>query len=149
MPLSFELIFHSPSIPSHDSVSSRIVLIQTFYNPSDEPTGRAKYVFPLPANAAVCAFDLELEDGSVIVGEVKEKEEAALAFDNAVKRGKVAALVERVTDDSKRYCSYDKCRYRSVLRYAVFAISVGSIPAATRVVAHLTVCVKFVFILSA
>ncbi|KAF8550227.1 VIT-domain-containing protein [Imleria badia] len=100
-------------------VSSRIVLTQTFYNPSNEPTARAKYVFPLPENAAVCAFELELEDGSVIIGEVKEKEEAALAFTRAVEQGKTSALVERVTDD-------------------IFTISVGSIPATTRVIAHLT-----------
>ena len=90
-------------------VSSRIVLSQTFHNPSDKPTGRAKYVFPLPANAAVCAFELELEDGSVIVGEIKEKEEAALTFTHAVEQGQAAALVERVTDDSKPYQAYDKC----------------------------------------
>ena len=114
--ISSELIFHSSDIPCDHKVSSRIVLTQTFYNPSDEPTGRAKYVFPLPANAAVCAFELELEDGSIIVGEVKEKEEAALTFTQAVQQGAVAALVERVTDDSKRYCPYDtKCRYRCAL----------------------------------
>ncbi|KAH0831411.1 hypothetical protein J3R83DRAFT_14082 [Lanmaoa asiatica] len=112
--------------PICNIVSSRIVLTQTFYNPSDEPTGRAKYVFPLPANAAVCAFELELEDGSVIVGEVKEKQEAALTFARAVEQGKTTALVERVTDD------------RCVLRHAVFTISVGSIPATTRVTACLT-----------
>ncbi|KAG8219177.1 VIT domain-containing protein, partial [Butyriboletus roseoflavus] len=100
-------------------ISSRIVLSQTFYNPSDEPTGRAKYVFPLPANAAVCAFELELEDGSVIIGEVKEKEEAALTFTRAVEQGKPTALVERVTDD-------------------IFTMSVGSIPATTRVTVYLT-----------
>ena len=88
-------------------MSSRIVLTQTFYNPSSEPTARAKYVFPLPANSAVCAFDLELEDGSIVVGEVKEKGEAALDFTRAVEQGKTAALVERVTDDSKPYQSYD------------------------------------------
>lgn len=94
---------HTHCQPSHDIVSSRVVLIQTFYNPSDEPTGGGKYVFPLPANAAVCAFDLEQEDGSVIVGEVKEKEEAARTFTRAVEQGRTAALVERVTDDSKPY----------------------------------------------
>lgn len=93
---------------SHDIVSSRIVLIQTFYNPSDEPTGRAKYVFPLPASAAVCVFELELEDGSVIVGEAKEKQEAALTFTRAIEQGRTTALVESVTDDSKPYQPYDK-----------------------------------------
>ncbi|KIJ07184.1 hypothetical protein PAXINDRAFT_182540, partial [Paxillus involutus ATCC 200175] len=100
-------------------VSARIVLTQTFHNPSDRPTGRAKYVFPLPANAAVCAFELEFEDGRVIVGEVKEKEEAARAFSNALEDGRTAGLVERVTDD-------------------IFTISVGSVPAAQNVTARLT-----------
>lgn len=94
--------------PSHDTVSSRIVLTQTFYNPSNEPTGRAKYVFPLPANAAVCAFELELEDGSAIIGEVKGKDEAALAFSRAVEQGKTSALVERMTGDSELYQPYDE-----------------------------------------
>ncbi|KAG6380483.1 hypothetical protein JVT61DRAFT_8636 [Boletus reticuloceps] len=66
-----------------------------------------KVCFPLPANAAVCAFELELEDGTVIVGEVKEKEDAALNFTRAVEQGKTAALVERVTDDSKLYQASD------------------------------------------
>lgn len=102
LPLSFELIFrHRTLVGSRDTVSSRIVLAQTFYNSSDEPTGNAKYVFPLPANAAVCAFELELGDGSVVIGEVMEKEEAALTFTRAVEQGKTTALVERVTDDSK------------------------------------------------
>ncbi|KAG9310061.1 hypothetical protein JVU11DRAFT_9666 [Chiua virens] len=100
-------------------VSSRVVLTQTFYNSSSEATGKAKYVFPLPASAAVCAFEFEMEDEVVIVGEVKEKEEAAFAYMRAVEQGKTAALVERVTDD-------------------IFTISVGSIPATTRVTARLT-----------
>ncbi|KAF9220068.1 VIT-domain-containing protein [Gyrodon lividus] len=100
-------------------VSARIVITQTFHNPSETPTGRAKYVFPLPANAAVCAFQLEFEDGRVIVGEVKEKEEAAQAFTNAVAEGRTAGLVEMVTDD-------------------IFTISVGSIPPSENVTARLT-----------
>jgi len=49
-----------------------------------------------------------MEDGSVIIGEVKEKEEAALSFTRAVEQGKTAALVERVTDDSKPNRPYGK-----------------------------------------
>ncbi|KIJ64831.1 hypothetical protein HYDPIDRAFT_28189 [Hydnomerulius pinastri MD-312] len=100
-------------------VSARIVLTQIFDNPSDSPTGRAKYVFPLPASAAVCAFELEFADGRVIVGEVKDKEGAAQAFTNAVEAGQTAGLVERVTDD-------------------IFTISVGSIPARQKVTARIT-----------
>ncbi|KIM54503.1 hypothetical protein SCLCIDRAFT_1221885 [Scleroderma citrinum Foug A] len=95
-------------------VSARIVLTQSFRNTSDQPTARAKYVFPLPERSAVCAFELERADGCVVIGTVKEKEAAAQTFEAAVAAGKTAGLVESVTDD-------------------IFAISVGSIPAAQQV----------------
>jgi hypothetical protein len=81
-------------------VSARVVLSQVFENVSESPTSRAKYVFPLPASAAACAFELEHADGRVIVGVAKEKSEAAQAFQSAVDAGKTAGLVEWVTDDS-------------------------------------------------
>jgi len=71
-----------------------------FENESESPTSRAKYVFPLPASAAACAFELEHADGRVIVGVVKEKSEAAGAFQSALDAGRIAGLVEWVTDDS-------------------------------------------------
>ncbi|KAG2141365.1 uncharacterized protein EDB93DRAFT_1229775 [Suillus bovinus] len=100
-------------------ISARVVLSQVFENMSDSPTSRAKYVFPLPASAAACAFELEYADGRVIVGVAKEKSEAAQAFQSAVDAGKTAGLVEWVTDD-------------------IFTISIGSIPARQRVTARLT-----------
>ncbi|KAG1893340.1 uncharacterized protein F5891DRAFT_1207717 [Suillus fuscotomentosus] len=60
-------------------ISARVVLSQVFENVSDSPTSRAKYVFPLPASAAACAFELEHADGRVIVSVAKEKSEAAQA----------------------------------------------------------------------
>ena len=81
-------------------VSARVVLSQVFENESESPTSRAKYVFPLPASAAACAFELEHADGRVIVGVVKEKSEAAGAFQSALDAGRIAGLVEWVTDDS-------------------------------------------------
>ena len=76
------------------------MLSQVFENVSESPTSRAKYVFPLPASAATCAFELEHADGRVIVGVAKEKSEAAEAFHSALEAGKSAGLVEWVTDDS-------------------------------------------------
>lgn len=100
-------------------VSARVVLSQVFENVSESPTSRAKYVFPLPASAAACAFELEHADGRVIVGVAKEKLEAAQAFQSAVDAGRTAGLVEWVTDD-------------------IFTISIGSIPARKKVTARLT-----------
>ncbi|KAI6101003.1 hypothetical protein EV401DRAFT_2105632 [Pisolithus croceorrhizus] len=91
-------------------VSARIVLTQVFENESDQPTARAKYVFPLPERSAVCAFELEHADGRVIV-------------------------VERVTDDSHGIYS-SACH--SQLFSVVFAISVGSIPAGRHVTTRIT-----------
>lgn len=100
-------------------ISARVVLSQVFENASDSPTSRAKYVFPLPASAAACAFELEHADGRVIVGVAKEKSEAAQAFQSAMDAGRTAGLVEWVTDD-------------------IFTISIGSIPARQKVTARLT-----------
>ncbi|KAG2126598.1 hypothetical protein DEU56DRAFT_822144 [Suillus clintonianus] len=100
-------------------VSARVVLSQVFENVSESPTSRAKYVFPLPASAAACAFELEHADGRVIVGDAKEKSEAAQTFQSALDAGKSAGLVEQVTDD-------------------IFTISIGSIPARQKVTARLT-----------
>ncbi|KAG1730069.1 hypothetical protein EDB19DRAFT_1741522 [Suillus lakei] len=100
-------------------VSARVMLSQVFENVSESPTSRAKYVFPLPASAAACAFELEHADGRVIVGVAKEKSEAAQTFQSALDAGKTAGLVEWVTDD-------------------IFTISIGSIPAREKVTARLT-----------
>lgn len=93
--------WRNPKSPLISSlVSARVVLSQVFENESESPTSRAKYVFPLPASAAACAFVLEHADGRVIVGVAKEKSEAAEAFQSALDAGKTAGLVEWVTDDS-------------------------------------------------
>ncbi|KAG1755252.1 uncharacterized protein EDB91DRAFT_1242451 [Suillus paluster] len=96
-------------------VSARVMLSQVFVNTSESPTSRAKYVFPLPARAAVCGFELEHADGQVIVGVAKEKSEAASSTLGA---RNTAGHVEWVTE--------------------VFTISVGSIPARQKVTARLT-----------
>ncbi|KAG1850820.1 hypothetical protein DFJ58DRAFT_661881 [Suillus subalutaceus] len=95
-------------------VSARVMLSQVFENDSESPTSRAKYVFPLPANAASCAFELEHADGRVITCVAKEKSEAAEAFHVAMDAGRSAGLVE------------------------LFTVSVGSIPARQKVTVRLT-----------
>lgn len=80
--------------------------MQSFYNPSRGPTPRAKYVFPVPSRAAICAFDMATSSGRVIVGVAKEKDEAKQTHEQAIQEGKTTALVEWVTDDSTRSSSY-------------------------------------------
>ena len=81
-------------------VSARVDIIQTFYNSNKDSTPRAKYVFPLPASAAVCAFDMGTSSGRVIVGVAKEIQQAKEDFEQAIQQGKKTALVEWVTGDS-------------------------------------------------
>ncbi|KAG2124892.1 hypothetical protein DEU56DRAFT_916832 [Suillus clintonianus] len=101
-------------------VSARVILSQVFENKSESPTSRATYVFPLPAGAATCAFELEHAGGrKVITGVVKEKSEAAKSLCGAVYAGNTERLVEWVTDN-------------------IFTISVGSIPARQKLTARLT-----------
>ncbi|TFY72209.1 hypothetical protein EVG20_g786 [Dentipellis fragilis] len=100
-------------------VSAEITISHTFTNPDNSDTGSAKYVFPLPARAAVCAFEMRRSDDEVISGVVKEKDLAAREYDDAVRDGHFAGLVEAATDD-------------------VFTMSVGSIPAQVTVVTKLS-----------
>jgi hypothetical protein len=80
-------------------VSARVTLRQKFSNASELPTSRAKYVFPVPARAAVCAFEMHLADGRVITSVSKEKELAAQEHMAAIREGKASGLVDWVTDD--------------------------------------------------
>lgn len=87
-------------------MSAKVTLSQEFVNTSDEPTPRAKYVFPVPARAAVCAFEMRTEDGRVIAGVAKEKEKAAREHAAAIRQGKLTAHVEWATDDSTHFMLY-------------------------------------------
>ena len=76
-----------------------MTLSQVFVNDSEVPTTRAKYVFPVPARGAVCAFEIRTQDGRVIKGIAKEKEKAAQEHAKAIRQGRLTSLVEWATDD--------------------------------------------------
>ena len=78
-----------------------MTLTQVFTNYSTDKTPRAKYVFPIPAGAAVCAFQMRTEDGRVIHGVVKDHQEAQREHEQALSSGKLTSLVEWATNDSK------------------------------------------------
>ncbi|KAF7437223.1 hypothetical protein PC9H_004059 [Pleurotus ostreatus] len=95
-------------------VSAKVTIDQVYSNPSDTATSRAKYLFPVPASAAICAFEARKSDGTVIVSKCMDKDLAAERHERAIRDGKFTGLLETVTDD-------------------VFTISVGSIPAQERI----------------
>ncbi|KAJ3111436.1 hypothetical protein HDU96_005696 [Phlyctochytrium bullatum] len=133
------LILHFPNAPaplSSHSVSlrasvaivhsgARVTISQTFHPAAPSQTQDSKpfkasealYQFPLPENAAVCAFECDV-DGKRIAGIVKEKEEAREEYKAAVESGKTAGLVEQQQPD-------------------VFQISLGNIQG-SKVTTHIT-----------
>ncbi|KAI0044295.1 hypothetical protein FA95DRAFT_1497300 [Auriscalpium vulgare] len=80
-------------------VSAEFVLRHTFSNDQDIATGQAKYVVPMPASAAACAFEMRSSDGGFLIGVAKERDQAKAEFDAAVATGQEAALVTWACDD--------------------------------------------------
>ncbi len=66
-------------------------LTQTFANPFDRAV-EAVYVFPLPSNAAINAFEMEI-GGRRILAVIRTREEAARIYDEARQAGKTASLL--------------------------------------------------------
>lgn len=67
---------------------------QTFTNTTDE-WQHAKYVFPLPHNAAVNQLTITVGD-RIIKGKIKEKQQALKIYNKAKQQGKKAALVQQL-----------------------------------------------------
>jgi len=93
-------------------------LVQTYVNPLQDATIEAAYTFPLYEGVAVSGFEAEV-DGRKIVGKVQEKVAARKEYDDAVKEGKVASLLEQERPD-------------------VFQASIGNIPPAKTISIRLT-----------
>ncbi len=72
---------------------ARAKVIQHFHNPGTD-WAEGVYVFPLPENAAVDRLRVRIGE-RVIEGQVKEKDEARIAYVKAKSEGKRAALVEQ------------------------------------------------------
>ena len=82
----------------HTDVSGKVAgyiatveVIQQFHNPYDTKI-EAKYVFPLPQNAAVNDFIMTVGDRT-IRGIIREKEEAKQIYEAAKRQGHVASLL--------------------------------------------------------
>lgn len=99
------------------SIGARVVVTQRFVNREPTPI-EATYLFPLEEGAAVCGFEA-LVNGSVIAGEVKERDEAFRIYDEAMERGDGAFLLDEERPD-------------------VFQASIGNLPPGREATVRLT-----------
>jgi Ca-activated chloride channel family protein len=74
-----------------------VTVTQRYVNQEENPI-EAVYVFPLEEGSAVCGFEAVLDD-TLIVGEVKEREEAFRLYDEAMEAGHGAFLLDEERPD--------------------------------------------------
>jgi Ca-activated chloride channel family protein len=72
---------------------AEVTVEQTYRNDSSQWL-EGRYLLPLPDNAAVHALNLQVGE-RIVVGEVREKEEAQAIYQAAAAQGQVAGLVEQ------------------------------------------------------
>jgi Ca-activated chloride channel family protein len=96
---------------------ARVSVTQRYVNHERTPI-EAVYVFPLEEGAAVCAFEAVI-DGTLVIGEVQEREDAFRAYDEAIERGHGAFLLDEERPD-------------------VFQASIGNLPQGKEVLVKLT-----------
>jgi Vault protein inter-alpha-trypsin domain/von Willebrand factor type A domain len=96
---------------------AKVTVAQRYINRESQPI-EAVYVFPLDEGAAVCGFEAII-DGTLVVGEVKEREEAFRMYDDAMEAGHGAYLLDEERPD-------------------VFQASVGNLPPGTEVLLKIT-----------
>jgi Ca-activated chloride channel family protein len=106
------------SIEAHvASACTRVTVAQRYVNREAVPI-EAVYVFPLDDGAAVCGFEAVI-DGTLVVGEVQEREKAFETYDNAMERGHGAFLLDEERPD-------------------IFQASVGNLPPGKEVLLKVT-----------
>ena len=89
------------------NLCARVTVTQRYVNNESVPI-EAVYVFPLDEASAVCGFEA-IVDGTLVVGEVKERDEAFKIYDEALEQGHGAFLLDEERPD-------------------VFQASVGNLP---------------------
>jgi Ca-activated chloride channel homolog len=99
------------------SVYARVVVAQRYVNRESNPI-EAVYVFPLDDGAAVCGFEA-IVDGTLVIGEVHEREKAFELYDDAMEQGHGAFLLDEERPD-------------------VFQASIGNLPPGKEVLVKLT-----------
>src|SRR5262245_47110425 len=99
------------------NLCARVTVGQRYVNTEATPI-EAVYVFPLDEGSAVCGFEA-IVDGTLVVGEVKERDEAFKIYDEAMEQGHGAFLLDEERPD-------------------VFQASVGNLPPGKEVLLKLT-----------
>ena len=79
------------------SFCARVSVSQRYVNREPHPI-EAVYVFPLDEGAAVCGFEAII-DGTLVIGEVKEREDAFRMYDEAIERGHGGFLLDEERPD--------------------------------------------------
>ncbi|MCS6783520.1 MAG: VIT domain-containing protein, partial [Gloeomargarita sp. SKYG98] len=74
-------------------IGAQVTVSQHFQNVESQPI-EAVYSFPLPEGAAICGFEVRLGE-RVITGRVEEKETAFAQYDEALKEGQGAYLIDQ------------------------------------------------------
>ncbi len=99
------------------SAYAKVVIAQRYVNNEATPI-EAVYVFPLDEGAAVCGFEA-IVDGTLVIGEVHEREKAFEIYDDAMEQGHGAFLLDEERPD-------------------VFQASIGNLPPGKEVLVKLT-----------
>ncbi|KAJ3414025.1 hypothetical protein HDV05_007150 [Chytridiales sp. JEL 0842] len=95
------------SLTAHASIidtNASVTITQTFTLPASHFSTKTKkpleaiYRFPLPSNAAVCAFESEFNNNK-IKGVVQAKQKAREIYTNAIQSGRQASLLEQEAPD--------------------------------------------------
>ena len=99
------------------TLCARVVVTQRYVNRESTPI-EATYVFPIDEGAAVCGFEAII-DGTLVIGEVTERDEAFRRYDDAIEQGHGAFLLDEERPD-------------------VFQASIGNLPPGKEVLVKLT-----------
>lgn len=99
------------------SFYAKVVVAQRYVNRETNPI-EAVYVFPLDEGAAICGFEAVV-DGTLVVGEIHEREKAFEIYDDAMQAGHGAFLLDEERAD-------------------VFQASIGNLPPGKEVLVRLT-----------
>ncbi len=75
-------------------MGAQVTVAQHFQNVEESPI-EAVYSFPLPEAAAICGFEVRLGE-RIITGRVEEKETAFAQYDEAIREGHGAYLVDQI-----------------------------------------------------
>jgi Vault protein inter-alpha-trypsin domain len=80
-------------------VSARVSIRQVYQHHGSDTRSETFYVFPVPARAAVCSFEMKTSNGTRLKGIVKELSQAQEDYQEARKKGWLTGLLEQFRQD--------------------------------------------------